>query len=149
MTKEIIIPAGISDLDASIFLTRLKDKATGLSREYICKVRDSGSWSERFSSWTEYVESPDGLGKSKGYVSRLTQVHDHFFGKVSHEKLEKIDNDCLYYSMRLNGTPEKQLASAELLTRRQIQDELASTPAGDCQHDCEHITICSRCSRRV
>lgn len=149
MTQEIIIPKNLNEVDAAIFLVKVSDQANAMSRELLFRINNEKLWQDRFSSWNEFVESPEGLGKSASWASKQLSIHDCYYGKVSQRKLESIDSERLYLAIRLPGTPEEKLTKAELWGRSEIRDQLASTSEGDCQHDCEHVTLCSRCSRRV
>jgi len=149
--NEITVPVGLNELDACIFLVKLSDKASSMSRELLYRLQETRHWESRFSSWNEFVESSDGLGKSAGWASKQLAVHKHYIieGKVSHAKLENIDNERLYLAIKLPMSPEEQVIRAETWGRSEIKAELASNGGADCSHDCEHVTICTRCHARV
>lgn len=149
--SDIIVPQGLNELDATIFLVKLSDRASAMSRELLWRIQESKAWESRFSSWNEFVESSDGLGKSASWASKQITVHKHYVidGKVSHAKLENIDNERLYLAIKLPMSPEEQVVRAETWGRSEIKAELASKGGADCSHDCEHVTICTRCHSRV
>ena len=146
--QEIIVPNNLNEVDAAIFLVKVGDKANAMSRELLWKINDQKLWQDKFSCWGEFVESPEGLGKSQSWASKQLSVFSHYAGKVSQIKMETIDNERLYLAMRLPGTPEEQVQRAELWDRQQIKQELASKDGKDCDHPVT-IKICADCHARV
>jgi len=112
--------------------------------KYLCAARDDKSWEGRFSSFSEFVEDPDGCNISAGFASKLTQAYgyyvlDHGFAP---EKLLGIDYERAYLSTKLDGDPEENLAKARTLTRGELRAEREEkSPClhenhGDCCFDC-------------
>lgn len=145
--KEIAIPAELSPLDALIFLVRIADRAENLSREGLWKVQQDGSWSDRFSSWGEFVESPAGLNKSQSWASKHTNIHEHYTlkGGIAPENLEGIATESLYLAKDLPGTIEEQVAMAKTLSRKELKDTKVD---GGHEHT-EAIRIWKCCNMRI
>ena len=145
--NEISIPEELSALDQSIYLARHITNAVDILRPLVYKVWKENLWEGRFSSFGEYIESPEGLGKSQGYASKLRNVEEHYVidGGLSQENIAGIDTESLYLAARLPGTPEEQVAMARCLTRRELKETANDdTP---CEH--EIVRMCRRCSLRV
>ena len=145
--NEISIPEELSALDQSIYLARHITNAVDILRPLVYKVWKENLWEGRFSSFGEYIESPEGLGKSQGYASKLRNVEEHYVidGGLSQENIAGIDTESLYLAARLPGTPEEQVAMARTLTRRELKETANDdTP---CEH--EIVRMCRRCSLRV
>lgn len=123
-TSLIEVPAELSDVDKLIYLVRLSDKADSLTREGLYKVFEEKSWESKFSSWGEFVSSPDGLNKSESWASKRLGVHEHYTieGGVSQDKLIGIPNESLYLAKFVKGTVEEQLAIANTLNRAEIKE---------------------------
>ena len=117
--------------------------------QYLYEINKSDIWDNgQYSSFTDFVES--GCGISRGFASRLLSIYQHYVieGKVSQGNLFDIDAQKLYLAIKLPGSPSNQLIKADTLTRRELQDELASDEFGDCTH--EHTyTLCSRCHKKI
>jgi hypothetical protein len=148
MTTEISIPQGLSDLDKLIYLVRISDKADSLTREGLYKVFTEGSWSNRFSSWSEFVQSPDGLNKSESWASKHIATYRHFVleAGIEPEQLEGVATESLYLARTLPGTPEEQLAMASTLTRRELKE--TSNESTGHVHSGETVTIYKCCGMR-
>jgi hypothetical protein len=147
MTQQITIPKGLNEIDAAIFLVRVSDKATSMTRELLFKIHDEKLWETRFSSWDEFVESPDGLDKSRGWASKNLQVHKWAIqNSFSRESLEGIDTERLYLASKMEGPALKALTKAQTLSRQDLKDELRE--ADPCEIH-QAITICGKCNCRL
>lgn len=147
--NELSIPQELSVLDKSIYLARHINTAVEVLRPLVYQVYQQELWREKFSSFGEYVESPEGLNKSQGYASKLRSVEEHYIvkGNLAPEKLEGIDYECLYLAERLPGTVEEQLSMARTLTRREIKETLNEAEAH--VHSGETVTIHKCCGMRI
>ena len=147
--NEIVDQPLTSPLELAVFCFQGARRNIVAGMSYLYQVDKENLWEGKYSSFSEFVEQDCQL--SKGYASKLVQAWEHYVitGGVSEYKLQDIDAEKLYLAMRLPVAPEQQVIRAGLWSRSELKQELASTPEGDCQHDCEHITICSRCSKRV
>lgn len=125
--SEVTVPQELSDLDKSIFLARHIKGAVDVLRPLVYKVWTEGSWGERFGSFSEYVESTEGLGMSPGYASKLKGVHEHYIveGGLSPENIAGIDNEALYLARGSAATPEMEVANALTLKRTQTKQNKA------------------------
>lgn len=142
METSITIPSELSDVDKAIFLVKLTDKATSYTRELLYKIFADKSWEERFTSWDEFVNSPEGLGKSSGWASKNLAVHKHYSieGGISGDELQ-LDTEKLYIASKLAGTPQEQLVKASVLTREDLKLEKND----DQPHEAEYDTFCKKC----
>lgn len=141
------VPDGLSTVDALIYLVRISDRAENLTREGLWKVQQDGSWSDRFSSWGEFVESPAGLNKSQTWASKHTSIHEHYTlkGGLSPEKLEGIATESLYIAKDLPGTVEEQMSMARTLSRKELRDTKVD---GGHEHT-EAVRIWKCCGARI
>lgn len=100
-----------------------------------------------YTTFGAYVEQECQISQS--YATKLIKAYDHYVlqGGISQRKLESIDMEKAYLALSLPGTPEKQLAQAETLTRQELKAERASQ--GGVEHECEAISICKTCSKRL
>lgn len=148
---EIVVPQPMSEVDAAIFLVRASDKASSMTRELLYRIKSQNLSEGRFSSFKEFVESPDGLGKTYSWAVKQIKVYEHYVlqGGIPQFELENIDNERLYLAKQLPESVNAQLEKAQSLSRSEIRDELASTPEADCQHGYPTVTICSHCNKRV
>lgn len=151
MSKEITIPKGLSEVDAAIFLVKFADKANAMTRELLWQINEKELWKQKFSSFDEFVESPDGLDKSRGWASKHLAVYKFFVVEhgFSRERLEGIDNERLYLARNLGGAPEKILSRATALSREELREEVKDAEFG--QHRCtlgeERWGRCTKCGR--
>lgn len=156
--KELSIPENLSVLDTSIFLARHIDSAVEVLRPLVYKVFSENLWEGKFSSFSEYIESPEGLNKSQGYGSRLKTVEEHFIinGGATHEQLAGIDDYCLYEARKITqfkktdgtyreATVEDQIAIARTLNRGDIKKLLTDQEATP--HTPVWITYCETCGQ--
>jgi hypothetical protein len=111
------------------------------------EIKETEQWRERFTSWGEFVESPDGLGISQGFASKLITTANHYLiqGGISPEKLEGIDYERLYMARALPGSVEEQVEKARVLTRRELKEEKNEEE----EHQHEPIQICKTCHIRL
>lgn len=116
---EIALPK--DPVDASILLVRKIDGAVDLLRPLVYQVWKDELWKGRFSSFGEYIESPDGLNKSQGYASKLKTVEQ--FRLESGQDVSGIDYESMYLSIKSGGTPEEIISKARTLTRAELRLE--------------------------
>jgi hypothetical protein len=135
----------ILDSAAECFGSARKNLMEGAKLLY--EISTGELWKERHDSFGAYVEEECKI--SQGMASKLVNVYGYFVLKagVPHAKLTSIDTEKLYLAMSLPGTPLKQLASAESLTRSEIRAELKD-PEDKCLHE-KCFKICSNCHKRV
>ena len=141
------ISVNILDEAARLFTAARVNLIAGT--ELLWKIREEKMWEGSFSSFSEYLNSECQI--SDGQASKLLKSYEYFvithgFGQ---DKIAGVDFEKLYLSTSLPFEPEGQLLRAKEWTRQEIRDQLSSGPEGDCKHDCPHVEICSRCSRRV
>ncbi len=151
MNQAITIPKGLNEVDAAIFLVKFADKASAMTRELLWKINEGELWKDKFASFDEFVESPDGLDKSRGWASKHLAVYKFFVldNGFKREQLEGIDNERLYLARNLPGTPGKILAKAESLSRGELKDEVRDSEHG--AHTCtlgeERWGKCTKCHK--
>lgn len=135
----------ILDSAAQCFTDARKNLIEGAALLY--EISAGELWKEKYDSFGEYVEEECRI--SQGMASKLVNIHGYFVLKagVSPAKLTHIDSEKLYLAMSLPGTPQKQLASAESLTRSEMRAELKD-PQDKCLHE-ECFKICRACHKRV
>lgn len=133
----------MTQLDEVIGLFRSFKSGVITMMQKLHQVKESGVWQERFSSWGEFVEAPEGLGISQGFASKLLSVNRHYLleANLSPEKLQGVDYESLYLAAKTEGTPEEQVEKARLLTRT----ELKQTKAEQTPHEPAYDTYCSHC----
>lgn len=130
-------------LEQSIQIARQISNAIDVLRPLVYRVWKDDLWMHRFSSFAEYVESPDGLGKSQGYVSKLKQVEQfRIESGLSQEKIAGIDHESMYLALKSGGTPEEIVEKARTLTRAELKAE--RNEKEPCLHE-EHGDVCYSC----
>lgn len=74
-------------------------------------------------NWRDLIR--DEFDISEGFASKLMSIHKALVveGGISPAKLESIDSEKLYLSLKLEGTAEEKVKKAQLLTRREIREE--------------------------
>ena len=147
MSTEITIPEGLNDLDKSIYVARHLGQVMDILRPLVYAVYEKELWRQRFSSFGEYVESPEGLGMSQGYASKLKQTHEYYVieNNVDPKLLSGIDNERLYAATKLPGTPEQQVEMARVLSRREIKETRNDAEP----HEHEPVLMCGKCHLRL
>lgn len=126
-------------VEASIILVRKIDGAVDLLRPLVYEVWEKELWRGRFSSFGEYIESPEGLNKSQGYASKLKTVEQ--FRLESGQDVSGIDHEVMYLAIKSGGTPEEIIAKAKTLNRT----ELKQTRAENDSHPFEENPNCKKC----
>ncbi len=119
-----------------------------LAAEALYQCKQQGVWSERYSTFGEFVET---LGVSQSGASKMISWFTHFAieGGVSHAKLAEIDTEKLYLATTLEGTPEEQVEKAMVLSRGEIKAQRIADKTGhECTHE-ETVTICKSCHTRL
>lgn len=101
---------------------------------------------EQGVDWGDLIR--DEFDISESFASKLMSIHKALVveGGISPAKLEAIDSEKLYLSLKLEGTPEEKVEKARLLTRREIRQE--SVDDGHV-HSGETVTIHKCCGLRV
>lgn len=140
LTTNISLPSDLKQeqyVDACIWLVKATDKAENLSRRLLYEIEQNKLYDSKFSSWSEFVESPDGLGKTKGWASKQLKIYKRFNldGGFSNEELENIDSERLYLATLLPGTPQEQLTRSKVWSRSEIQEELRENKHGVHEHE--------------
>lgn len=112
------------------------------------EIDQTKEWEEAYSTFGEYVEQECQISPS--FAAKLLQVHGYFIEQheFKGERLEGVDMEKLYMAIRLKGTPQKQLAAAQTLSRHELRQELAMNGTEECLHE-HKITICAKCGSRV
>ncbi len=142
----IPVPENLSNdpLNASIWLAGRISGAIEVLRPLVYEVYAQGLWEGRFSSFGEYVESPDGLNRSQGYASKLRQVEQFRLDSgLSEQDIRGIDYESMYLAIKTGGTPEEVVAKAKTLTRAELRASREDT--NPCSH--EWIEACKNCWR--
>lgn len=129
----------------------LFSKARGqimLGVKNLWEIRDKGLWAGSTSSFTEYVE--DVCQLDKGQASRWLTMYEHYAiqGGVELAQLEKVNPEKLYIARMLKGSPSQQVKKAITLTRHDLRSEVAVKEDGS-EHECEPVTFCRICHRRM
>lgn len=111
-------------------------------------IREDASYLDIYSSWGEFVET---LGISQSGASKMLKAFRHYVieGGVSQRKLEEVDMEKLYLATSLEGSPEDQLAKAEVLSRTELKaQKISETTGHECAHE-ETVVICKSCHQRL
>lgn len=154
MSNPIKVPANLNEVDAAIFLVKVSEQANSMTRELLWKIREEKLYEGRFMNFTEFVESPEGLGKSASWASKMCAVHEYYClqGKVAADQLEEVENEKLYLAMNIKGyTPEQKATRAKSWTRQDIKDETREQEHGICEHTGAYETFrkCLDCGKFV
>lgn len=151
MEQEITIPHSLNEVDSAIFLVRFADKAQAMTRELLWKINEKELWKGRFASFDEFVESADGLDKSRGWASKHLAVYKFFVldSGVPQSHLEGIDNERLYIARSLKGDTAMVLSQARALSRGELKDEVRDSEHGVHDHvlGVERWGRCSTCGK--
>lgn len=99
----------------------------------------------KYSSFGEYV---DDCGISRSQASRLVSVYQHYAIEGGIKDFGAVEPDRLYLAAKLPGTPDQQLIKARHLSRDEIRAEVAVDEHGN-EHECQPITICRVCNKRM
>lgn len=141
---DLTIKDDLNPLDKSIYIAKYISTAIDVLRPLVYQVWTEKLWEGRFSSFGEYVESPEGLNRSQGYASKLKQVQEHYVieGGLSEKDISGVDYESLYLALKTAGTPREQLSKAKTLTRSELKAErqdfvpCAHVNQGNCCFDC-------------
>lgn len=108
------------------------------------EIKENELWRERFTSFGEFVESPEGLGISQGFASKLLTVHKTYLleGGIAPEKLEGVDYERLYLARNIEGDAELKLESAKTLNRAEIKQNVSEAQP----HEAEWVEYCKVCN---
>lgn len=130
-------------LDQSIALAKQYTQIVEQLRPLVYEVYTKELWRGRFSSFSEYVESPDGLNRSQGYASKLRQVEQFRLDSgLSEQDIRGIDYESLYLAIKTGGTAEEVVAKAKTLTRAELRATREDT--NPCPHE-NHGDTCWDC----
>lgn len=102
------------------------------------EVWEKELWAEKYSSLSEFL---DACGISRSQASRLITVYTRF---KDVPQLETVDPEKLYLATRLSGSIEEQFATASVLSRNELREQLAVKPNGD-EHDHVFESFCKVC----
>ncbi len=142
MEIKTIVPDEVDTLDQSIYIARHIRNAIQVLRPLVYRVYTEKLWEGRFSSFAEYVESPNGLNRSQGYASKLRQVEEfRLTSGLSEEEIFGLDHESLYLSIKAGGTPEEIVRNARTLNRQQLRAERSDKE----DHEHEWVEACSVC----
>jgi hypothetical protein len=140
-----MIPStSILDDTARCFSSARQSLITGAAGLY--KIKEESLWQERYGSYAEYLED---IQVSQGMASKLVSTYQFYVldNGLSQAKLENIDHEKLYLALKLPGTAEKKLASAQTLSRQELRQEVKD-PNEECLHD-NQGTICFDCHKKL
>lgn len=142
-TTQISIPKELPALEKSIYLARYIGTAMDILRPLVYRVFAEKLWEGQFSSFSEYVESPEGLNLHQSYGSKLKTTHQHYIveGGATEEDIKGIALESLYLASKTEGTIEEQIARARTLSR----DELKQDRAEKDNHPFEENPNCKVC----
>lgn len=75
------------------------------------------------TNWADLLR--DEFDISESFASKLMQIHKILVveGGISPAKLEAIDSEKLYLSLKLEGSAEEKVTKAQMLTRRDLREE--------------------------
>lgn len=147
MTTNLTIPSELNVLEKSIYLARHINTAVDYLRPLVYQVWKDELWREKFSSFGEYVESPEGLGKSQGYASKLKKNEQFRLESGFSEKdIAGIDYESLYLAINSGGSPEEIISKAKTLSRAELRAERDEhTPC----FPHSPISICADCGMKL
>lgn len=114
--------------------------------ELLYAVRDSGAWKEAgYESFTAFVEQECRM--DRGQASKILTVYEHYViqGGVEPTQLELMNPERLYLARKTGGTVDHQISKAKTLTVRELREEQKDEDG----HECEPITICKHCGKRL
>lgn len=138
----IIDREDLGALEKSIYVARHISSAMEVLRPLVYQVYKDELWKGRFSSFGEYVESPDGLNRSQGYASKLKQVEEfRITNGLSEKEIAGIDYESMYLALKAGGTPQEIISKAKTLTRAELRAERSE----HADHEHEWLTACGVC----
>lgn len=113
--------------------------------QMLWEVHANGYWSSKYSSWTEFCE--DGLKISHSTASQYVKVYDHYVaqGGLAANELRKADLTKLYLATSTAGSAKDQYSRALTLSRSDLRDQRKE----DDGHECEAVTLCKHCGKRM
>lgn len=128
MNTAITVPESLSVLDQSIYLARHINTAVDTLRPLVYQVAKDELWKERFSSFGEYVESPEGLNYNSSGASKLKTIEQFRLDNgFSEKEVNGIAVESLYLSIKAGGEPKLILSRAQTLSRNEIKMERLET----------------------
>lgn len=140
-----LTPTGYLKKAAECFTALRKNLYEGAQLLYHIKTEEL--WRGKYESFAEYLEQE--VRVSESAISKLLSVYKHYCieGGVSLRKLEVVDMEKAYLALRLPAPVDKQLASAQTLSRGELRREIQD-PNDECTHqNCG--TVCFDCHKRV
>lgn len=101
---------------------------------------------EAGTDWGDLLR--DEFDISESFATKLISIHRvlRVEGGLSQAKLEGIDSEKLYLSLKLTGSAEEKLAKATTLTRRELREERVDDGH---VHSGELVTIHRCCGMRA
>lgn len=111
------------------------------------QIKTEELWKGEHGSFSEYLEQECKI--SDGFASKLIQVYEVFVLEAgfSQRKLEEVDHEKLYLSLKLPGTLEKRLIQAQTLTRAELKQQRVYEENGE---ECTHPgSMCIKCHMRM
>lgn len=101
---------------------------------------------ESGTDWGDFLRDQFDIGES--FASKLMSIHRVLVveGGISPAKLEGIDGEKLYLSLKLAGSAEEKVAKAQTLTRRDLREERVDDGH---VHSGETVVIHKCCGMRV
>jgi len=145
--NQITIPKDLSKVEALIWLAKIGKRADGLARPLLYEINQNESYKEKgFDSFDQFVESPDGLDRSRGWASQQLTIHKVFTldGGIPPEQVETIGMNRLYKAARLKDkTPEEKFAVASTWSLSDFKEDRKDECPGH-----EYELFCKHCWKR-
>ena len=111
------------------------------------KIKSEELWKEKYDSFSEFLASDCDL--SDGQASKLIRVWQFYAvdSGFPQAKITGVDIERLYLATKLDGDPDKKLATASTLSRQELRQSLSEQIHGECMEH-EWITFCAKCRTR-
>lgn len=112
----------------------------------LLKIKTEELWQGKYDSFSDYLQD---IQVSDGMASKLIATYKFYVidNGFSQRKLESVDHEKLYMALKLPGTAEKKLASAQTLSRQELRQSVID-PNDECTHE-SIISICATCHKKV
>lgn len=106
-------------------------------------IKKDNLWATHYDSFSQFLESECEI--SDGFASKLIQVWEGYVveGGFSQRKIEEVDHEKLYLALKLLGSVEKKLTSAETLTRGELKESVREE-TNPCNHEGEEYKLLKR-----
>lgn len=141
-------PNEVLEKASGCFKTARKSFLEGAALLYV--ISEQNLTDGAYTSFNEYVQ--DACQISPSFASKLITIYKRYIveGQLKPKELEGTDVEKLYNALQLPGSFAEKAVKAQTLTRQEIQDEIHSSPDGDCSHK---VLIpyykCKACSRFI